>query len=245
MSVIIQNPLYIGKLKTKDGIFDAEHEPIVDEMTWNSAQIRYKEVSKKYGENWKNPFMGKHLLSGIIFCGNCGARYFVGSNRNKKYGFYSYYKCYSRDGNSKMKKIDHCKNPTWRVEKLDEIVKNEILSLDFEEIPQKRPSKVQKDPIKEIDKQISKLIDLYQVGGINIEEISAKIKVLDDKKKKLLSKTPTVENKLDLDNALSIKAKAEKIFSTGELSAQKAIVDALIKRIIIEEDGITIEWTFT
>ena len=245
MSVVIRNPLYIGKLQTKDGIFDGEHAPIIDEATWYEAQKRYKEVSKAYNEHFKNPYMGKHLLSGLMYCGNCGARYFVLSAKpnGRKY---SYYVCYSRDGNRKMRKADHCKNPNWRVEELDAVIKDEILKLDFKdfEIKRKKPSDPTVKQLAELDKQINKLIDLYQVGGIDIQIITEKVNALNEKKKLILSKKPSAENKLSLDEAETIFKKAKKIFTSGDPAEQKKIVDALIDKIIIEEDGVVIYWAF-
>ena len=79
---MLKNTLYIGKIKYKGVEYDGVHEPIIDIDTFNKAQIRYKEISSAWSENYRSPYKAKHLLTGLLFCANCGARYFTWSARS-------------------------------------------------------------------------------------------------------------------------------------------------------------------
>ena len=78
-------------------------------------------------------FQRTSLLSGIIFCGKCGARYYSLSKvYNLKSGEkvqYYYYRCYSRGGRKEMRKSDNCKNKNYKSTELNEIVIRQICSL--------------------------------------------------------------------------------------------------------------------
>jgi site-specific DNA recombinase len=62
---ILANPMYIGQLRHKDKVYEAEHEPIIDQKTWNrvQAQLTASAVDRKAPRNLKTP----NLLTGIVF----------------------------------------------------------------------------------------------------------------------------------------------------------------------------------
>jgi site-specific DNA recombinase len=81
---IITNTTYTGKLRYKGEEYEGQHEAIISEEIFRAAQIRYFEIKKSFTSSQKTPYKGKHLLSGMIFCGNCGARYFTKCTMSKK-----------------------------------------------------------------------------------------------------------------------------------------------------------------
>lgn len=256
---ILKNTTYIGKVRYKGVEYDGQHKPIVSEDVFAAAQLRYKEYQKSFGKSQKSPFMGKHLLSGLMFCGNCGARYFTHCITRKNYGTYYYYKCYSRDGNKEMKKMDGCKNPTYREDVLDRIIIDEISNLAFnpseiEKMSKKHLSKIDERPsiitkrISEIDKQINKLMDLYQLGTIPIADISTRISPLQEEKKVLEDELQSYSSPVPLlspEETKEIVSSATDIFANGKLETKRLLVNSLISKIVIYEDSIKIFWKFT
>lgn len=264
--VILKNRLYIGKIKYKGQEYDGVHEPIIDEETFYRVQARYKEISSKWNENYRSPFKAKHLLTGIIFCGNCGARYFVWSSKSRKSGDrYAYYKCYSRDGNSTMKKIDGCRNPNYRVEKLDQIILDEIKKLKFNPnyleslIESGRQTGGEDDTLrileialKEVESKINKLMDLYTLGSIPLDAIGDRLKPLYEEKEKIETQIQERKNETKIPEILSLKDTRDILdkyiagIDTADHDTKRLLVQSLIKRIEVgtKPDTLKIFWKF-
>lgn len=270
--VILRNNLYIGIIKYKGQEYPGAHEPIIDEETFYRVQARYKEISSKWNDNYRSPFRGKHLLSGLIFCGNCGARYFVWSSKSRKSGErYAYYKCYSRDGNSQMKKMDGCKNPNYRVEKLDQAILDEIkklkLSPGYLDRIIKKSNPGGQDPgeskeiltlrkkLEEVEAKINKLMDLYTIGYIPLSDIGDRVKHLYEEKEKIEAQIETLSSttqgkqpeKLSLSDTQEILDRYIEGIDEADLATKRRLVESLISKIEImpKADTIKIYWKFT
>lgn len=255
---ILRNTTYIGKIRYIGKEYEGQHEPIVSKEMFDMVQVKYDEFSSKLSNHFKSPYKGKHLLSGIMFCGNCDARYFTYSVHSKERGIYYYYKCYSRDGNKEMKKMDGCKNPTYRLDVLNEKIKDEILELNMDKskieilrnksLPKSdNHSEIITNRIVEIEKQISKLMDLYQLGTISIDDISNRINPLQKEKENLQNefiniKKPTTS--LSIEQTYDIISNAQVVFEKGTLEQQKNFINTLINKIVINKDGVDIYWKF-
>jgi len=61
---ILKNPLYIGKVRHKNKLFDGLHEPILEESIWQQVQatLHYNQHAKKHRVNSKQP----SLLAGLL-----------------------------------------------------------------------------------------------------------------------------------------------------------------------------------
>lgn len=258
---ILSNPLYIGKLQYKGNIYDGIHEPLIDEETFARAQERMKHLTASVEDPYRrHPFQAKYLLSGHLFCGNCGARMFVYRSkttiRGKTYQ-HRYYKCYSRDGRTRhMVKDKSCKMRNIRVDQLDTIVLDEIrrLSLDKEYFrslvtaPVKPDNKndILQGRIKELSDQVERLIDLCKIGSMPVAKIAAQIEQAQTEMDRLTAQiqpeSPVVDvvkqAELILDNAIEV-------IDNGTLEEKRQLIDGLIDKIIIYEDRFEIRWIFS
>ena len=245
VSAVIQDPLYIGKVRFDGQFYDGEHEPIIDEETFNKAQTRYALISRG-NTHYQNAFKASHLLTGLLFCGNCGSRYSVSVSHTKIKGKdYKnvYYGCRGRFGTNQEKmKSNHCKNRYIREIDLNSQIINEVMKLDISEVTPKKKKKPIIDHSKEIakiDGQISKLIDLYTVAGISIDDVSKKIAALNDKKAKL-SQSNTVETERVSPDIVS----AKEILMGDDMEKKRVVLASLIQKIVIYDDSIEIFWNF-
>jgi len=258
VGIILKNPTYMGQIYYKEEEYTGQHEAIVSNDIFTAAQLRHAEIEKSKTGSQKTPYKAKHLLSGMMFCGNCGARYFTQCIVSKKHGTYHYYKCYSRDGNKEMKKIDGCKNPNYREDVLDNIIINEIVDLSFDKSkieklykkhrvePSDRSSTIN-NRIVEIGKQLNKLLDLYQLGTVSIENIGKRIEPLQEEKKKLeteLKKDKPSLPILSVDEAYELTCSSHEVFESGTNSDKRRLVNSLIKKIVIYQEEIKIYWKF-
>lgn len=264
---ILTNTLYIGKLKWKGQEYSAPHTPIIDTETFERAQIILDERKRDY-DNRKNPFDPMYLLSGLLYCGNCGARYFVKGNysgHGEKKRYYPYYTCYSR-GKTKSKYIidPSCKNPSIATEKLDEIILEQIKQLSLDPDAVVKLLKQQKEAITDtsiisklqsrIDsntEQIKRLIELCRVGStLPIQEIAKQIEDIQlevDKDKRQLENINDDLKGLQIDFEI-VKNQfmtAGNIIEKGSYDDKRELIKTLIDKIVITpENELNIFWSF-
>lgn len=243
---VLRDPLYIGKVKFDGVFYDGEHEPIIDEDTFNAAQQRYAIISHDH-DKYINAFKSKHLLTGMIWCGECGARYSISANHTKcgaTKRSYTYYGCRGRFGTNQEKmKSNHCKNRYYRQDDLDNLITGYVMDLDIEDITPKKGEFKPVDnskQIADIQKQISKLLDLYTVDGISIEDIKNRVEKLTDQKNKLIQAQTIEEPKQQDIDLVSVK----NIMQNGSISEKRAILTSLISKITLYSDHIDIDWNF-
>jgi hypothetical protein len=62
---LLQNPIYIGKIRHRDTIYEGEHEAIIPQQLWERVQERLKTngINRQTGRNTKSP----SLLVGLIY----------------------------------------------------------------------------------------------------------------------------------------------------------------------------------
>jgi hypothetical protein len=115
------------------------------------------------------------------------------------------------------------------------------MQLEFHETRHK-PIKVQKKSKGRIaitDKQISNLIDLYSVDGINLEEIKTKITELNAEKDKLKQEETEVKSNIHSSNDI---IRAKDVLQNGSQENKRMIITSLIDRVLLFEDHIEIVW---
>lgn len=246
---ILKNNIYIGKVKFAGIAYDGIHEPLISERDFRTANELLSSSSRKNAFNaaQKTPFRADTLLSGLVRCGRCGARYA---------GAHGYYKCYSRSKTSKKQIMDpHCKNDNWEINALNQIAVNAIMQLvehpdaiadilhPTEEHSALDTAAIQRR-IKEIDTQIDKLIDLYQVSAIPMETLTGRVNELNTERKTLSGQMRIEQTRQNnpeerFRDALSQFA-AE--FEKAPLVTRRLLVSSLINRIILDGKAVEIVW---
>ena len=249
---ILENETYLGRIHFGDVLVEHAHEAIVSEEQFNAVQVLRGKRREQYGAT---AFQSKHWLTGLIFCGNCGGRYYL---RNS--GKYSYYACYSRTKQIKsMVKDPNCKNKNWKGPELEakidarirELLHSPEMAADIAAhkpqaaAPVAENSSVEKR-IREIDKQISKLMSLYQNDEIPTELLGEQISRLYNEKTTLQAAvTPVVEpTAMPFDLVQELIADVAQIWDFADEAQRRRIAQSLISRIILTDDEIEIEWAF-
>lgn len=179
VSRVLQNPLYCGRVRYGSHEYKGKHESLVTPEEWqtvnNTIQNNRKEYVRQYVKS-------DGLLSGMIFCGCCGARMSInkiggkGGKRIKKYVCYSISK-----SRSAMVKDPNCTNRRgyFPINELDGIILEEIKKLSLnpaamdkliaqnETEPEQQPE-LFTDRMTELEKQAVRLLNLYQTGPMSI-----------------------------------------------------------------------------
>ena len=247
---VLSNPVNIGMIKNRDTWYKGLHDPILDQKTFDDIQKLMEKRRTEYGAARAH----QSLLGGILYCKNCGGRY-----ARQSYNGVYYYICYSRS--KKMKKMikdPSCRNKNYRMEVLESAILDEIktLAIDQERIEQLRENRPASDfadkiksinsEIAKIEKQISKLMDLYALGTIDLDVISEKVNELNGNKAALTKELDTL-NVPDDKEALTVQ-QVQDIASlmTDDLPIEdkRNIVQSLIYYIEIDEDDVLVHWKF-
>lgn len=229
---MLKNPVYIGSVKYKGEYIPDCHEPIIDKDTFEQVQSILH--SRRNGN--KNA-AGRHLLTGIVYC-ECGKHMTLNT-----VGKYKYFICSRRYSHNLTEAKKPCNNRRMREDDLNKVIKDSILSLKFKDLkPKKREKTVNNDrELAKIDRQISKLIDLYSLDNIPISELKKRINDL-EKKKSLLTapEAPRSDFKVQKD----ILSRARELFESDDVTRARMAVDALVERVTVRKDVIEVKWTF-
>lgn len=247
---VLQNPVNIGLIKNRDKWYKGIHTPILSEKTFDAIQKLMEARREEYGAAKPH----KTLLGGLLYCKHCGGRY-ARQNMNNLF----YYACYSRTKKMKrMIKDPNCKNKNYRYEVLDAAILGEINQLVIDpnrikEVRQNRPVSDTTEKVKaitqeiaKIDTQISKMMDLYALGTIDLDVISDKVASLNDTKVSLSKELeslniPKTDRTMTEEEIVRI---ASMMNDDLPLEDKRAIVQSLIHHIEIDEDEVIIHWKF-
>ena len=257
---VITSKVYIGQIPHRGQWFEGIHENIISEELWDDCNRIRTDKSNHYhaGTNLSS----SSLLSGMLFCAHCGARFgkLSKSHTTKKNGLTHYYKYCC---NSRAKRTDclvrdpNCKNKIWDMKELDDLVIDEVKKLalkddiftDFSKNSEK-PALIEpiKAKIDELDTQISKLMDLYMIDGMPLDRLQEKIHVLHEQREKLDAERVRIEHimpkSLSKDIVLENVRLFSKIVSSGTYDDLKGILNLLIRKIEIDNEDVTIFWNF-
>jgi site-specific DNA recombinase len=116
---LVRNPVYIGQLRYAGQVYNGQHEAIIDESLWRSAQEKLQERSDKAPRELSS----KHLLSGLIVCSKCGKKLHVRYNGRPNNKVRRYFCGNRNDG------VESCKCPILDADSLDKAVTELIFDL--------------------------------------------------------------------------------------------------------------------
>ena len=251
---IMRNPVYAGQVHIGAEVFEGMHQALVSMETWQAANARL--------DNNTQAFDRKHrqgLLSGIVFCGCCGARVTSrfegwGDERERKYI------CYSVAKTSPLMIVDpECKNRKNKpiVSELDEMILEEIRKLHadpaaFDKLREEAEEEDKAEPIaerlEEVEKQINRLLNLYQTGVVELEELQPRIADLKDELLRLSDRLQSVKEKEDGKLSKASALEAARAFpaavASGDPEQLRALVRALIEKVVIDNGEVSIYWKF-
>ena len=262
LKYVFTNKLYLGYIRYRGEWYKADHEPLIDEDTFNRVNNLMKQRAEKYAVHTRKTTGQTTYLGGMIYCKNCGARYAKQKGKKTKVGEAPmYYCCYSRSKKvPKMIKDPTCVNKNWKLQELDSIIIDEIKKLatdpDYIHLLRKEkndksdtPNKVDiiKKEIDKIDDQISRFMDLYGIGRFTIDQVSSKIDPLNEQRKALekeLESFNSIVSGMSDEETLEIATSFADVLDRGELNEIRLVIETLISYIELDNDDVYIHWKF-
>lgn len=248
---VLDNPLYAGTVHF-DGVHGpGKHTPIVSQEVDQKVKAR-RERLRHAEASGDSAF----LLTGLIYCANCGARYFPNKRPNGKV----VYSCHSRaKKNKKMIKDPNCKAPHIPVEELDAMVEAEVLRLaedpsQVDEIIKKRAAREgdsqaaggSVEKVRQLDQEIGRLMDLLQHDALaSVGEIAERIEKVHAERMKLVpSYREIVPGQYDVGAAKVLLQDIRFGWSRLDLRGRRSFLLQLIDRVQINAEDIRVLWSF-
>lgn len=237
---VLDNPLYAGIVHFDGVVGPGKHEAIIPAALNKRVKDR-REAMRRVDASGDSPY----LLTGMIFCDCCGARYFP----NKRPNGSIVYSCYSRaKKNRNMIKDPNCKAPHIPISELDAMVEAELLQLaahperlnDIKKRAIKKDSS-SADEVQRLEAEISRLMDLYQHSNLaNVEEIAARIQAAHDKKVELSPGTETRQG--DFQGFRLLLDDVRHSWSFAGIKGRRVLLAQLLNKIRINQSGAVIDW---
>lgn len=234
---ILKRKTNIGVIQYKGEEYDGGHEAIVTKDTYERAMAEFEK--RKRGVSDSSP----HLLSGLIFCGECGARM-----RYQKWGKKGYrIVCYSKQTSKPYLVHDpNCKSEGIWADEVEEAVLRDIFSMSLEKNEEKHEKEKKRTPeTKRLEKKLTRLYELWSEGD------NALLKVIEDTKKKLQKAKDEEKALEERQKRKSKRAEyTEKIsgvadlWSSLEIREKRALIRGVIERIVIGSGKINIYYHF-
>ena len=169
-------------------IVENTHEAIIDKDTFYEVQ---KRIPKNVGRNEKKE---KHLLDGLLYCGDCGHRISIQARRkkdNRCYTICNYYRTYTKQR--------LCTTHSNNYEKLEKVIINSLTNMCLNYI---NKEKIKNDILNNLteDNKINNKKDIKQIND-NLDIIYI------DKLNKKITEEQFERVKVKLENDLNIKQK--------------------------------------
>ena len=238
---VLDNPLYAGTVHF-DGITKkGRHIPIIDRDIDRRVKARRERLCRL--ETTED---SAHLLTGLIFCASCGARYFPHKRPNGTI----VYSCHSRaKKNKKMVKDPNCKAPHIPEDKLDAMVEAEVLRLaedpgQVDEIAKKRAADAgdstgdTSEEVQRLDAEIGRLMALLQYDQLaSVGEIAAAISRAHAERTRLLPRSDKKPRLFDVEGYKVILRDVNHGWGESDLRGKRAFLLQLVDRIRIDESG--------
>lgn len=241
---VLKNPVYIG-LVSFNGKYEGIHEPIIDRETFE----RVAEMLPKTINTFKRRPIETAYFVGKVFCGRCGERFTHTSSfsgRNKRDKILHYYACVARIHPKQVNK-PKCDNKIHRCDEFDKVIFDEMRKLTLEEVKTfRKESSVSnietfQRKIAKLEKQRSRLIDLYSLGNFDAKELSEKIETLNKSIQALESQMESKGRSLqEMERTIN---SIDDILES-EPAQIRQLIDALIDHIEIDGEDLTIYWNF-
>ena len=247
---MLNNRRYLGEYKFQDTVNNEAIPPIISQELFDKCQHRLNVNKHKAGSFKTNK--EKYLLTGKIFCGNCGATISGISGTGKCKSIYRYYKCMN------VKKHKCNKKPVQK-ELIENIVLNAALDIFKDKALIRKISKAcfdlqskespmlpaLKRRLRENQKEIKNLMNAIKAGIV--------LKTTKSELEKLEAEQEQLEINIAMEKLVKPVIPQEKIqawlmnFAAADLSDQsqkQRIIDIFVNSVYVYDDRVVIFFNY-
>lgn len=232
---ILKRKSNIGLIEYKGNVYNGLHEPIIDEDTFFKTQ----ELMKKRRTN--SHVANNHLLTGLCYCGKCGARM-----RYHKWDGKHRLICYSQlKGKEYMRKDENCKNKVVVASDIESEIEDcfKMFALNIEESKNEKIDKTEilENSIKSTNAKIKKMYDMYFVRQSEnlLELISEEERKLKELENDLLIIKKTERTQLTEEKIQEIKSVSD-AWNYLDYKEKNKILKECVEKVIITDGNVEV-----
>ena len=219
------------------------------------AELERRRITQAQLSN-PRPFRTKYMLSGLMRCGYCNSVLQIATSKLKS-GIHSHrYRCPSSNPHKHSTNKRHdfdCGFKFIRKNEIESVIISEIkkLPLNMDKVINNQENKDNAKEIKaikvelqQIEKKQDKMVDLYLLDNINVDELNKKNDELSKQKENLQKRLNnlTDDKKKEKIEDFIKNAKEAKNIDKLDYEKQKVIVRNLISGIKVFNDKVEINW---
>lgn len=235
---ILSSKTNLGKIPFKGELYDGKHEAIISEEEYKQLQTIEKQRSK-------NQHASHYLLSGKIYCGNCGAKY-----RYQKWGQRIICYCYSQQKSKpKLIKDPNCNNIRLDSFEIEDNFLEQLFAMSLNEELFRSTFDLSKTNLVDelnlrLDKTQKKIENLIQLLSDNIanEEIKKELAKLTSEKSNIMSELEDIKEKERATKTYDKIKNLESVWTDMEFKEKRNIVEQLLDKIVVDGKTLKIYW---
>ncbi len=235
---ILSSKTNLGKIPYKGELYEGRHEAVISEEEYEQLQEIEKQRSK-------NRHASHYLLSGKIYCGQCGAKY-----RYQKWGQRTICYCYSQQKSKpKLIKDPNCNNIRLDSFEIEDKFLEQLFAMSLNEDLFRKTFNLSKTNLREklnirLDKIQKKVDNLVQLISENIANAEAKteIKRLKSEKSEILSELEVIKEQEQDEKTYNQIKNLSNVWKTLEFQERRNIIELLLDKIVVDGKTLKIYW---
>lgn len=235
---ILSSKTNLGKIPFKGELYDGKHEAIISEEEYKQLQTIEKQRSK-------NQHASHYLLSGKIYCGNCGAKY-----RYQKWGQRIICYCYSQQRSKpKLIKDPNCNNIRLDSFEIEDNFLEQLFAMSLNEELFRSTFDLSKTNLVDelnirLDKTQKKIENLIQLLSDNIanEEIKKELAKLTSEKSNIIKELENIKEKERATKTYDKIKNLESVWTGMEFKEKRNVVEQLLDKIVVDGKTLKIYW---
>lgn len=241
---ILTRVTYLGKIRFRGEIYDAKHEAIVDRALWEKVQREHERRSTGKAVS------GSYLLTGLLYCGRCGAKMRYqkwGKNTVKIY-------CYSQQSSKKyLIKDSSCDNDKVDAEKVEKIVTEDIFRRTENIVPGGDVTPVSASAVQilkqrcaEAEVRLKRLYNLYASSGdtLLLETVEENKSELENIRRQIKDEEKNHSIAADISERLNAAVNLREQWDRLSIKERRQAVRACINKIVIDGSEVDIHYRF-
>ena len=241
---ILERVTYLGKIPYKGEIFDGKHEPLIEVDVFNAVQQERKRRTKTV-------ISSQYLLTGLLYCGKCGAKL-----RYQKWGreIVKVY-CYSQQTSKpNLIKNPNCDNMKYLASDIEEIVINDLFKItqtisvnrdSSNSVEEKlNATKIIESQKKALENKIKNQYNLYaeNPSDLLLETIRTNEAELKKLTKMVENEMNSVEAIKDISEKTKMLSNLKNLWDDLSFEEKREVVTTCIEKIILTDEEINIHY---
>lgn len=228
----------LGKIPYKGELYDGRHEAVITEEEYEQLQQIERQRSR-------NQHASHYLLSGKIYCGNCGAKY-----RYQKWGQRIICYCYSQQKSKpKLIKDPNCNNIRLDSFEIEDAFLEQLFAMSLNEELFRQTFNLSKLNLKDelnarIEKTQKRIDNLIQLLSENLanEDVKKELEKLVKEKAETIKQIEEIAvQEKDVKTFEQIR-NLSKVWKDLEFQEKRNLIEQLLDKIIVDGKTLQIYW---